>query len=304
MFKNKIVNIHLKCNESTFSNYSDLISKDGHKYIEEQGFRHYNICEIPRINFSSYDPVREEIHVNIQVDANNFVAKTLKIKSGAIVLDEGKGEEVATKISKIEQAKYPEIKVILESGHYELFANTYEFLCSVLELGNEILFHRIIYIGQTEVTEKYLRLEQHEKFGKISDDYHSSKPNRLLAIKLLKFEKPEIMVLEGEELKGEAEEVIGNFTPDQITNLIEAALINAYKPEFNEHFKNNFPSAEHKGYNFIYNEIIDTVTLEVSENLRSYSLNLSGYVSNRQIFSWGLNGNPKNDFQDIFISNK
>lgn len=304
MFKNKTVNIHLKCNESTFSNYSDLISKDGHKYIEKEGFRHYSICEIPRINFSTYDSEREEVHVNIQVDADNFEAKSFKIKSCAEVTDEEKGETVTTKISKIEKTKYPEIKMTLESGHCRLYANTYEFLCHVLEPGNENLFHEIVYIGQTEVTGKYLRLKQHETFGQVSNNYHNSKPHRLLAIKLLKFENPEIMVLDGQELEGKVKEVIGEFTPNQITNLIEAALINGYKPEFNEHYKYNFPSAEHERYNFIYNGVIDTVTLEVNENLRSYSLNLCGYTSNAQIFGWSLSGNSKSDFQDVFITNE
>ncbi|MCD2358935.1 hypothetical protein LQK91_21265 [Pantoea sp. MHSD4] len=304
MFKNKIVNMHLKCNESTFSNYPDLISKDGHKYLEKQGFRHYIICAIPRINFTSYDPVREEVHVNIQKDANNFIAKIIKIKAGAIALNEKTGEKFATKIREIEQTTYPEIKVILDNGYCQLFANTYEFLCHVLEVGNDILFHKIIYIGQTKVTGKYLRLEKHEKVGKIAENYLSSKPDVLLAIKLLKFEKPEIMVSKDEEINGEAEKMIGKMTPNQITNLIEAALINAYKPTFNTHFKNNFPSAKHRHYNFIYKKIVDTISLEVNENLRSYSLNLSGYVSNQQLFCWSLIGNPRADFKDIFITNK
>ena len=42
------------------------------------------------------------------------------------------------------------------------------------------------------------------------------------------------------------------YINNRIINITEAALINYFKPNYNEKFKNNFPNIEHLGYKYYY----------------------------------------------------
>lgn len=279
MFENKRVKISFVCKETTFGSYNDLISSEGHKHIKNENFRHYLICSAPRIVFDSFERAQKKVKIKIQRDVTEFEECTISINTSALV------DRANTEINNIEYTKYPEIKIKLNNGHVILFANCFEFLSYVMPSDNNILIHEVLYIGQTEATHEYFRLNNHGTFLKISDYYLKSKPYFELFVKLLKFSDPEYEYADNWEpvdpkwRNGVVKEV-GEITPDQITNLIEAILIRGCQPEYNTHYVNSFPKETHKNYNFIFDKPIEAVDVLVSEDLRNYRLKLANNVGN------------------------
>ncbi|HDL7101070.1 TPA: hypothetical protein PXM79_003874 [Yersinia enterocolitica] len=279
MFENKRVRISFVCEETTFGSYNDLTSSEGKKYIQKENFRHYLICSAPRIVFDSFERAQKKVKIKIQRDVTEFEECTISINTSAFA------DGVNTEINNIECTKYPEVKITLNDGHEFFFANCFEFLSFVMPSDNNILIHDVLYIGQTEAINEYVRLNNHGTFLKISDYYLKSKPYFEIFVKLLKFSDPEYEYADNQEpvdpkwRDGVAKE-IGEITPDQITNLIEAILIRGCQPEYNTHYVNSFPKDTHKNYNFIFDKPIETVEVLVAENLRNYRLKLANNVGN------------------------
>lgn len=277
MYNNIPVKISFLCNETAFGSFEDLTSKDGVKHIIEKGYRHYLVCSAPRIVFESFDAVNEKVTVKIQRGLFSFEIISVKIQK--IVIKEGGSFEV----KNINGDNYPEVEVTLEDGSkYPPFRSCFEFLCSfILPEENNPLLHEVLYVGQTEPHDKYIRLKGHETFAKIANHYLKSKPHSEIFIKLLKFSEPKYDsansdVKVNERWRADVANEIGKIPADQMTTLIEAALIRAYNPKFNNHYKNSFPSKNHEKYYYFYKAPIEVVEVIIDERLRNYILMLNG----------------------------
>lgn len=130
-----------------------------------------------------------------------------------------------------------------------------------------------------------MRLDGHATFAKIVDQYLKSKPQSEIFIKLLYFPGPEYEIADNQNQvdplwRDGVAQAVGTFPPDQMTSLIEAALIRGCQPEFNTHYKKSFPSKTHERYSFVFEAPIDEVEVIVSEDLRRYRWKLGEEVGN------------------------
>ncbi|WP_413460160.1 hypothetical protein [Herbaspirillum huttiense] len=279
MFKKLPVRVSFVCTNTTFGSFDDLTSSDGREHIAREGFRHYLICRAPRIIFESFDRTQKKVATKVQRGVTEFEQISIDIQTSITV------DGISTELENVEYTKYPEIKAKLSNGAEFLFATCFEFLSFVAPAQNNLLILEVLYVGQTEPTEEYLRLEGHATFAKIVDRYLKSEPQAEIFIKLLKFPGP---VYEYADNQHEVDtlwsngvaQAVGTFPPDQMTSLIEAALIRACQPEFNTHYKTSFPSKKHKNYSFVFKVPIDEVEVIVSEELRRYRWKLGNEVGN------------------------
>lgn len=279
MFKKLPVRVSFECTNTTFGSFDDITSRDGREHIAREGFRHYLICSAPRIIFESFDRIQKKVAIKVQRDVTIFEKISIDIKTS--ITSDG----ISTELEKIEYTKYPEIKAKLSNGTEFVFATFFEFLSYVAPENNNLLLLEVLYVGQTEPTDDYLRLNGHATFAKIADRYLKSEPQSEIFIKLLKFPAPAYENANNQdEVDGSwrdgVTKAVGIFPPDQMTSLIEAALICACQPEFNTHYKKNFPSNKHKNYRFVFSVPIDEVEVIVSENLRRYRWKLGNLVGN------------------------
>lgn len=279
MFENLPVRVSFVCTNTTVGSFADLTSSEGRKHIVSSGFRHYLICCAPRIIFDSFDRTQKKVAMKVQRDVTEFEKATIDIETSI------EANSVLTEIEHIEYTEYPEIKVTLGNGAEFLFANCFEFLCTVAPKNNNLLSLEVLYVGQTDPTEDYLRLDGHATFAKIADRYLKSKPQSEIFIKLLHFPGPEYEYAENQDQvdpvwRHGVAQAVGPFPPDQMTSLIEAALIRACQPEFNVHYKKSFPSKKHERYSYVFSAPIDEVEVIVSENLRRYRWKLGKELGN------------------------
>lgn len=279
MFEKLPVRASFICTNTTFGSFDDLTSSNGRKHIASEGFRHYLICRAPRIIFESFDRTQKKVAIKVQRDVAKFEQTSIDIQT--CITADGR----STELENIEYTKYPEIKAKLSNGAEFLFATFFEFLSFVAPNKNNLLLLEVLYIGQTDPTEEYLRLEGHSTFAKILDYYLKSEPQFEIFIKLLKFSDPVYESTDTQDevdslWRGRVAQAVGAFPPDQMTSLIEAALIRACQPKFNTHYKTSFPTKKHKSYNFVFQAPIDEVEVIVSEDLRRYRWKLGNEVGN------------------------
>lgn len=184
MFKKLPVRVSFVCTNTTFGSFSDLTSSDGRKHIAREGFRHYLICRAPRIIFESFDRTQKKVTISVQRDLTKFEQISIDIQTSITA------DGISTELENVECTKYPEIKAKLSNGAEFFFATSFEFLSLVAPSKNSLLLLEVLYVGQTEPTKEYLRLEGHATFAKIADRYLKSEPQSELFIKLLKFPGP------------------------------------------------------------------------------------------------------------------
>lgn len=148
-----------------------------------------------------------------------------------------------------------------------------------LQFSRKNLETEIIYIGQSfgkngERTAPE-RLRSHSTLQKIQADLLFEEPERDLTLTLLEFTPKLLASMDGiskQYEKSEEEDIahleaITRNPPlelsNQIINVTEAALINYFKPEYNEKFKDNFPDIAHKGYKEYYDLDYNAISVEL-----------------------------------------
>jgi hypothetical protein len=137
----------------------------------------------------------------------------------------------------------------------------------------------IIYIGKSfgknGERNAIQRLKSHSTLQEIQSELLFDPPIKDLAITLWEFTPQLISSFDGrskEYEKSEEEDMqhmkgILNAQAikvnDQIINITEAALINYFKPDYNEKFKDNFPDIEHVGYRHYYDLDYNSLLVEI-----------------------------------------
>lgn len=289
MFKNKRVTLMVECKNGAFASYSDLTSDEGKKHINEAKeylpYRHYMFCIAARLILISADVTREKQLVmkvrqctNLQEHKDYVLTFDTKISLGNIVYE----------ITAVDGGTYPSVSVNLLDRESYKFASLFEFMTSLKESPQDssfvdsLLRLEIRYIGQTEITDKYFRLDTHGTYAREADRLMKSAPHQELFIKLLQFDlESKILVNAQDPTAEEEQEIRALLVPfaksrkEQWITFLEAAMIGAIKPPLNTHYKNSFPSSTH-AYAPYVNKLFDELALVIDEDMRRYSTYYSG----------------------------
>ncbi|WP_419677557.1 hypothetical protein ACN2EN_07595 [Aliarcobacter lanthieri] len=193
----------------------------------------------------------------------------------------------------------------LSNGKKKLF-NIYtfiEFLHSFPNLNLSSYFKDTLqykltvrYIGQTEITEDYFRFENHEKICEISNHLLEYNPQMQILIIFDTFQIQQTLITDIKFL--ETKEKIKDIPKNIQKNIVEAALINYFKPKFNDKFVNSFPSNKHSSYDYFYKNALTNIAIEFRNENRAFTIgNENIPYSKSKIINFEL---FKNDKYDIF----
>jgi hypothetical protein len=254
---------------------NDLNSID----IGKHDYHIYMITLIPKLTFDKQSLQIFEDHISLKVRVKTETEDSLETLEFAIAPD------INHKYLTYEIDK-PSKLLTISKGKDEILK--IRVLPLYLKLSKRNLETEIIYIGQSfgkdgERTAPE-RLKSHSTLQRIQADLLYEAPERDLAIVLLEF-TPRLLTsfdgISGDYEKNEEEdiahlrEVMSNpplILNNQIINITEAALINYFKPEYNEKFKNNFPDVEHKGYRQYYDLDYNAICVELDPDAIGLSL--------------------------------
>lgn len=148
-----------------------------------------------------------------------------------------------------------------------------------LQFSSNDLDTEIIYIGRSfgknGERNAFHRLKSHSKLQKIQADVMFNEPGMDLSITLWEFTPRLLSSFDGitKQYEKSMEEdyqhmlKIINDPPlklkKEIISITEAALIYYFKPEYNSDYVHNFPSEEHKDYNYYYELDYNGVCVEL-----------------------------------------
>jgi hypothetical protein len=229
------------------------------------------ICKTPRLVFLSANSLQGG---QIEIKFRKMLP-FLQFENKDVIIEPLLGESSIVSI----RGDYPEIFVTLAEGGEVCFASLFEFFCNDLtrfraDIG-DIFDIEVVYIGQTEITDKYIRLDGHETYCKVADEILKRKPECELFIKVLHFTAPKLYIAENiglsEQDKAKQLMHVRQIPRKHWVTLIEGALIYDLQPQYNTHYKNKFPSREHSAYNYFFDGPIDEVYITLDEEFRLYS---------------------------------
>lgn len=174
------------------------------------------------------------------------------------------------------------------------FTKKLVYSSSLLYINSKIkedIDFKILYIGQSYGNngERLAsdRLKNHETLQKILSDNQSKEEPDEVIIMYMHFERDNSLIIPAHqkytdnELFSKFESMEFPFSNDQIINLIEAGLINYFKPLYNNNFtkKGSFPSKKHKSYQAFYDKGFDSFTIEINP----FDMMLSLYTDNSRL---------------------
>jgi hypothetical protein len=258
---------------------SDIDNKENMEKIlgfnKEHQLTHYMVCECNRLRIKPENITHKEDHIRFTVfeQINEFDWKphefSMPLFNGTSKMN-----------MNVEGAN-----VILTNQHgkKEWFVNTFIFLefisrsLGLTEQLNHILKLNIQYIGQTELDEKYCRFKGHEKVVKASSDIIAKKPHKESWLYLLSFNDPFFNVMYIPEVNSSERHdwvpgggLLEDMPAKQWKTIVEATMINYFKPELNVHYKDNFPSERHDGYKYFYDKNIRSIFVELRAEYMPY----------------------------------
>ncbi|MGE6664481.1 YecA family protein [Paenibacillus xylanexedens] len=145
---------------------------------------------------------------------------------------------------------------------------------TTLELNSEILYIGRAFGTSGNRTAKD-RLISHSTLQEIQSDFLFNEPSGEIVISLLEFTPQLITSFDGvskdyeksdEEDIAHMREVMGSNPlrlHSHMINVIEAAMINYFKPKYNKLLKNNFPNIENLGYSHYYDLDYNSIMVEI-----------------------------------------
>lgn len=166
--------------------------------------------------------------------------------------------------------KNPKVKRIVEIKAQNLYMFSAKSIVSREE-------YEILYIGQSYGKKGRRtaldRLEAHSTLQKILTEYKEEHPDKHIYILLLEMEARLAMSFDGiskkftkseDESMEHLKKVYSDLPKEeQIINIVEAAMINYFKPEYNVNFVENFPDKNHKGYRQYFDLDYNMLTIEI-----------------------------------------
>lgn len=249
----------------------------------------YMVNLIPKLKFvkDSIVITREgfSIDVNIETENRNNI-ETIKVSLHPFI-DHTKFNFTLDKPLK---------SLTIEKNGGGLIARVLPFY---LENSKRNLECEIVYIGQSYgkngERDALDRLKSHSTLQKIQSDHLFNAPESDIAVSLWEFTPRLLTSFDGitkeyekssEEDKEHMLKVLENpplHINNQIINVTEAALINYFKPEYNEKFKNNFPDIEHLGYKYYYDLDFNSLLVELDPD--AIGLNVFSKEKDYKIFN-------------------
>lgn len=237
---------------------------------EGQSYHIYMITLIPKLTIKKDSLKTFEDHISIEINVKTEDETTTELLEFAVdpTLDHTK---LTYEIDK--PGKSLKISNGDEGGVIARVLPLY------LRFSRNNLETEIVYIGQSfgkngERTAPE-RLKSHSTLQKIQSDLLFEAPEKDLTLTLLEFTPQLLASMDGiskQYEKSEEEDIahleaITRNPPlelsNQIINVTEAALINYFKPEYNEKFKDNFPDVAHKGYKQYYDLDYNSISVEL-----------------------------------------
>lgn len=280
---------------TVFGSYHNIVSKEGksriNKVNKDHPLTHYMLCQTNRLIFTEqFTTTENHEHVTIrfqeQISATTFKPHELKLPTTL------EGKNLAVYVNDINSnivvwSDGDENAISYPTFFEALTAIVAPFQFDETHFITRLLAMEVLYVGQTEITKKYLRIDGHEKYTKAADDVIRTRSYKELFVKLLNFENPTWIVLEDEdnvELKlTKIRNLAKQHNHSVWITLFEAALIYHLQPYLNVNFKKRFPSIKHLGYKNLINIGISSANVVIDEEKRSYCTRLVGDVYTRKL---------------------
>lgn len=149
----------------------------------------------------------------------------------------------------------------------------------------EYMDYHVLYIGKSVGKQRYSnavkRLKYHEQLKKINNLAKQTYPTKSIWLMLCSFKtenhtQPCLPVNYEVNIGNEIEQT-NVFANDKLTkhkaiSLLEANLINYFKPKYNTHYKELFPHTNHSAYNFAFQKDLNGIVsyLDFSEKNRYF----------------------------------
>lgn len=252
-------------------------------------FTHYQVCEFNRlrikpesvvntpeyIRFVVSKPLNEfdwEEHEMVMQASHQGVTASMEIRGKSVVIHNSNGGAQG----------FETVFMFLEMIGSDMGWHKYV---------EHLLNLKVMYIGQTEITDgSYLRFDGHEKISKVANDIISNRPQKEVIVKLMSFQPPSARAMMIPEIISDDSRddwmpgggLLENTPKDDWKTVIEGTLIKYFYPEFNAHYRDNFPSDRHTKYSYFYDNNVRSVCVELHEEYRAY-VTCSGRVSPKRI---------------------
>ena len=250
-----------------------------HTYSSQVAIAYPNQLETVDVSNAAY-----HIYMINKIKRLSFVENSIKVLNTHVEVQIKHG---VTLIDKIETIKIPlhenAVGYEFEGDKLLVMKDGYggglkaDILWLYSAFSTEQLECEVLYVGQSYGTkgdrDALIRLKSHETLQKVMADILYEDINSEIAITLWEFTPRLLTSLDGrndflvtdEEDKQHFKKVLSApplILDNQIINVTEAALINYFKPKYNDKFKNNFPDVTHKGYTFYYDYDYNAITVE------------------------------------------
>lgn len=173
----------------------------------------------------------------------------------------------------------------------------------------EYLNMDLLYIGQSQGRKKERtaleRLKSHSTVLEILGKEPEKDPDSQILIGLINFEPISLMTMVPDKLKnpenGDNPNTVQTFQEllgssklrKESINILEAALIRYFRPEYNDKFTDKFPSKTHSSYQFYYDNFIHSISVEMffasMNGARLSTANVNNYTNG--FFHYLIKGN-------------
>lgn len=174
---------------------------------------------------------------------------------------------------------HSQFKIVDEAGSSLIFGKAAYFpeLEEAYEQvkNKELLDYEILYIGQSVLSKSKIpvvgRITKHPTFQKILEDYNQFHPDKELFSFFFSFKQDVLLDIPEEVTQEERANFIAGFQKNylnptskevkQNVTLLEAALINYFKPSYNDKFVEHSPNKKHDSYRGVSNLNLDKVNV-------------------------------------------
>lgn len=240
-----------------------------HAFNDQDNYHIYMIHKIPKITINpqniQVDKEKITLSLNIQ-DKNNITEEQV-----VFCLNE-KFDHSALTV----KTEYPYNKLTLfKDNEVDLGIRSLVLYKSFVKKELDL---EIVYIGRSfgnsGERKAYQRLASHSTLQEILSDISLNEPDKDVILSLWEFDDLRLLTsIDGisNNYQTTIEEDTKHFTEilshenniKQIINITEAALINYFKPTYNDKFKNNFPTSEHHTYRDYYDLDFNALCIEL-----------------------------------------
>ncbi len=240
-------------------------------------FTHYQVCEFNRLRIRPESVVNTNQYIRFivskQLNEFDWEEQEMFMQSshhGITTSMEVRGKSVILHNSRGGELWYDTVFIFLEMIGSEM--GWHKHLENLLKI-------KVMYIGQTEISDgSYLRFDGHEKINKVTNDIISNRPEKEVIVKLMSFQPPFIRTMVISDIESDDSRkdwmpgggLLENIPRDHWKTIIEGTLIKYFYPEFNVHYRDNFPSEKHTKYTYFYKKNVRSICVELHEEYRAY----------------------------------